>query len=146
MSHGDRVLQLPPGFVVLGTSESSPFAAVRHAERPIWGVQFHPEVVHTEGGRQMLANFVHGICGCPGSWTMETFIEEETARIRERVGDGRAVCGLSGGASTPRWPRPWCTAPSATSSPASSWTTACCAWASGPRWRRSFARASACGW
>jgi GMP synthase (glutamine-hydrolysing) len=97
MSHGDRVLRLPPRFVVLGTSESSPFAAVRHAERPIWGVQFHPEVVHTEGGKAMLANFVHGICGCSGSWTMETFIQEEIVTIRERVGDGRAVCGLSGG-------------------------------------------------
>ncbi len=97
MSHGDRVLNLPPGFVVLATSENSPFAAVRHAERPIWGVQFHPEVVHTEGGKTMLANFVHGICGCPGSWTMETFIQEAIGMIREQVGDGRAVCGLSGG-------------------------------------------------
>jgi len=97
MSHGDRVLRLPPDFVVLATSENSPFAAVRHAEQPVWGVQFHPEVVHTEGGKTMLANFAHDICGCPGSWTMETFIEEETARIRERVGGGRAVCGLSGG-------------------------------------------------
>jgi GMP synthase (glutamine-hydrolysing) len=97
MSHGDRVLRLPPGFIVLGTSESSPFAAVRHAEQPVWGVQFHPEVAHTEGGSAILANFVHGICGCDGSWTMEAFIEEEIARIRERVGGGRALCGLSGG-------------------------------------------------
>ena len=97
MSHGDRVLRLPEGFVVLATSESSPFAAVRHAERPIWGVQFHPEVVHTEGGAQILANFVETICGCRGSWTMEAFIEEEIARIRERAGGGRVICGLSGG-------------------------------------------------
>jgi GMP synthase (glutamine-hydrolysing) len=97
MSHGDRVLRLPEGFVVLATSESSPFAAVRHAQRPIWGVQFHPEVVHTEGGGQMLANFVETICGCTGSWNMETFIEEEVARIRERADGGRVICGLSGG-------------------------------------------------
>jgi GMP synthase (glutamine-hydrolysing) len=97
MSHGDRVLRLPEGFVVLGTSESSPFAAVRHATRPIWGVQFHPEVAHTQGGAAMLANFARGICGARGSWTMEAFIEEETARIRARVGGGRVLCGLSGG-------------------------------------------------
>ena len=97
MSHGDRVLSLPENFAVLGTSESSPFAAVRHAARPIWGVQFHPEVMHTEGGAQMLSNFVHNICRCTGSWTMETFIEEEVARIRARIGARRVICGLSGG-------------------------------------------------
>jgi len=97
MSHGDRVLRLPDGFRVLGTSENSPFAAVRHAERPIWGVQFHPEVAHTEGGEALLRNFVQRICGCQQSWTMESFIEEEIQRIRERVGNRRAVCGLSGG-------------------------------------------------
>jgi GMP synthase (glutamine-hydrolysing) len=97
MSHADRVLRLPPDFTVLATSESSPFAAVRHRERPIWGVQFHPEVAHTEGGATMLANFVHDICGCRGSWTMEAFIEEEVANVRERVGSAHVVCGLSGG-------------------------------------------------
>jgi len=97
MSHGDRVLRLPEDFEVLGTSESSPFAAVRHADRPIWGVQFHPEVMHTDGGTQILANFVHRICGCIGSWTMEAFVEEEVTRIRDRVGAERVICGLSGG-------------------------------------------------
>jgi GMP synthase (glutamine-hydrolysing) len=97
MSHGDRVLRLPEGWVVLGTSESSPFCAVRHRELPVWGVQFHPEVVHTEGGADILANFTHRICGCERSWTMEAFIEEEVSRIRERVGDRNVVCGLSGG-------------------------------------------------
>jgi GMP synthase (glutamine-hydrolysing) len=97
MSHGDRVLRLPSDFVVLGRSESSPFAAVRSSSRPIWGVQFHPEVVHTEGGTQMLANFAHRICGAGASWTMEAFIEEEVRRIQERVGPARVVCGLSGG-------------------------------------------------
>ncbi len=97
MSHGDRVLRLPPGFVVLGTSENSPFAAVRHEERPIWGVQFHPEVVHTEGGAEILANFVQRICGCRPSWTMEAFVEQTVRSLRERIGDRRVVCGLSGG-------------------------------------------------
>jgi GMP synthase (glutamine-hydrolysing) len=97
MSHGDRVAALPPGFVVLATSEGSPYAAVRHAERPLWGLQFHPEVVHTEGGERLLANFVHGICGCTASWTMEAFIDEAVERIRRQVGSSRAVCGLSGG-------------------------------------------------
>jgi GMP synthase (glutamine-hydrolysing) len=97
MSHGDRVLRLPEGFRVLGRSESSPFAAVRHRELPIWGLLFHPEVAHTQGGAQMLANFAHRICGCAGSWTMEAFIDEEVRRIRERVGTRPVVCALSGG-------------------------------------------------
>jgi GMP synthase (glutamine-hydrolysing) len=97
MSHGDKVLRLPSDFVVLGSSESSPFGAVRHARRPIWGLQFHPEVAHTEGGDRILANFAHRICGCRSSWTMEAFVEEEIRRVRERVGAGRVVCALSGG-------------------------------------------------
>ncbi|MCC6642066.1 MAG: glutamine-hydrolyzing GMP synthase [Deltaproteobacteria bacterium] len=97
MSHGDRVLRLPPGFVVLGTSESSPFAAVRHADRSIWGLQFHPEVVHTEGGSRLLENFVHGVCRCERSWSMETFIAESVARVQAQVGPGRVICGISGG-------------------------------------------------
>jgi GMP synthase (glutamine-hydrolysing) len=97
MSHGDRVLRLPPGFVVLAASESSPFAAVRHAERPLYGLQFHPEVVHTEGGERLLGNFVHGVCGCGSSWTMSAFVDEAVASVRARVGEGRAICGLSGG-------------------------------------------------
>ena len=97
MSHGDRVLRLPDGFRVLGRSESSPFAAVRHGELPIWGLLFHPEVAHTQGGAQMLANFARRICGCAGSWTMEAFIDEEVRRIRERVGGRPVVCALSGG-------------------------------------------------
>jgi GMP synthase (glutamine-hydrolysing) len=97
MSHGDRVLRLPPGFTVLATSEGSPFAAIRHVDRPIWGLQFHPEVSHTESGSEIYANFVHRICGCPPAWTMEAFAEEVVERIRQKVGTARVVCALSGG-------------------------------------------------
>ncbi len=97
MSHGDRVLELPTDFRVLAQTESSPFAAVRHTERPIWAVQFHPEVAHTAGGAAILENFVHRICGCESSWTMDTFIEESIEQIREQVGDRTVICGLSGG-------------------------------------------------
>jgi GMP synthase (glutamine-hydrolysing) len=97
MSHGDRVLELPEGFEVIGTSDGSPFAAVRNPTRRIWGLQFHPEVIHTDGGAALLRNFTHGICGCGGSWTMDAFIEDAVGAVREQVGEGRAVCGLSGG-------------------------------------------------
>jgi len=97
MSHGDKVQRLPEEFGVLATSEGSPFAAVRHRDKPIYGLQFHPEVVHTDGGERILANFVHGICGCTASWTMEAFIQEAVEKIRAQVGDAPVVCGLSGG-------------------------------------------------
>jgi len=97
MSHGDRVLSLPEGFCVLAESPNSPFAAVRDETRPIWGLQFHPEVAHTEGGDELLARFVREICGCSGSWTMEAFIDEAVQAIRAQVGDQKVVCGLSGG-------------------------------------------------
>ncbi len=97
MSHGDRVLELPSGFEVLASSGNSPFAAVRASGADLWGLQFHPEVVHTEGGGRMLENFVGGICGCAGDWTMAAFVEEAIADIRAQVGDGQVVCGLSGG-------------------------------------------------
>ncbi|MED5262839.1 MAG: glutamine-hydrolyzing GMP synthase [Myxococcota bacterium] len=97
MSHGDRVLSLPEGFCVLAESPNSPFAAVRDETRPIWGLQFHPEVAHTEGGDELLARFVREICGCNGNWTMEAFIDEAVQAIRAQVGDQKVVCGLSGG-------------------------------------------------
>jgi len=97
MSHGDRVLELPPGFEVIASSGGSPFAAVRSEDRPIWGLQFHPEVAHTQGGTRILENFVRDICGCAPDWTMEAFIDESIAAIRRQVGEGRVVCGLSGG-------------------------------------------------
>jgi len=97
MSHGDRVLRLPPGFQVIASSAGSPFAAVADPQRRLLGLQFHPEVAHTEDGGKMLANFVREICGCRGSWTMAAFVEEAVAGVRQEVGSGRAVCGLSGG-------------------------------------------------
>ncbi len=98
MSHGDRIEVLPPGFVPLAESENSPYAAMRHAEKPLFGVQFHPEVAHTEIGREVLANFVFRICGCQPTWTMESFIENTVREIREMVPpDEKVVCALSGG-------------------------------------------------
>ena len=97
MSHGDRVLRLPDDFQVLATSSGSPFAAVRHRKRPLYGLQFHPEVVHTEAGARLLANFVQRICACEPNWNMGAFIDESVLRIRKQVGQGRVICGLSGG-------------------------------------------------
>jgi GMP synthase (glutamine-hydrolysing) len=97
MSHGDRVARLPASFRVLGTSENSPFAAIRHAERPIFGLQFHPEVAHTERGERLLENFLFRVAGLSGGWTMDEFIESQVEAIRDRVGTGGVVCGVSGG-------------------------------------------------
>ncbi len=97
MSHGDRVLQLPAGFEVIASSGHSPFAAVRSCDAPIWGLQFHPEVAHTEGGLRILQNFVLGISGCEPNWTMDAFIDDTVAAIRTQVGEGSVICGLSGG-------------------------------------------------
>jgi GMP synthase (glutamine-hydrolysing) len=97
MSHGDRVLALPDGFEVIARSGNSPFAAVRHQKRPIWGVQFHPEVAHTDEGSEILRRFVHDVCDCKPAWTTEAFIEATVESIRLQVGERRLVCGLSGG-------------------------------------------------
>ena len=97
MSHGDRVNALAPGFQVVATSSGAPFAAIADEDRHFYGVQFHPEVVHTPDGAALLANFVQRICGCDGAWTMAAFREQEIARIRETVGDAKVICGLSGG-------------------------------------------------
>ena len=97
MSHGDRVTKLPKGFRSVGISNGAPFAAIANDERKIYGLQFHPEVVHTPDGAKLLSNFVHKIAGCAGDWTMAQFRDSEVARIRERVGDGLVICGLSGG-------------------------------------------------
>ncbi len=97
MSHGDRVVALPEGCEVIATSEGAPFAAFADEARKYYGVMFHPEVVHTPDGAKLLSNFVHNIVGCKGDWTMASFREAETLKIREQVGSGRVICGLSGG-------------------------------------------------
>jgi len=97
MSHGDRVVELPGGFRYLAGTSDCRAGAMGNTARRIFGVQFHPEVVHTPRGREVLSNFLLGICGCAGGWTMANFIAEATADIRRRVGDGRVICGLSGG-------------------------------------------------
>jgi GMP synthase (glutamine-hydrolysing) len=97
MSHGDQVSALPAEFEVLARSQNSPIAAFRHRERPIFGVQFHPEVAHTPRGAELIANFVFGVCHAEPTWTPGAFVEEEVRRVRELVGDARVICGLSGG-------------------------------------------------
>lgn len=98
MSHGDRVEALPPGFQVIGESANCPAAAVAAPDRRFWGVQFHPEVVHTPRGAEILANFVFRICRCEPTWTMANLVDEAVARVRAQIGPAaRAVCGLSGG-------------------------------------------------
>ncbi len=97
MSHGDQVQDLSEHFVSLAATETCPFAAVRHHDKPIFGLQFHPEVTHTDFGAQLLENFVHKVCGCSGSWKISSLIEQEIVSIRERVGSDRVICGLSGG-------------------------------------------------
>ncbi|HMB10751.1 glutamine-hydrolyzing GMP synthase [Saliniramus sp.] len=97
MSHGDRVTRLPEGFEIIGTSENAPFAAVADEKRRYYGVQFHPEVVHTPHGAALLRNFVRRIAGCAGDWTMKAFREEAIERIRAQVGSEKVICGLSGG-------------------------------------------------
>ncbi|MEM1198120.1 MAG: glutamine-hydrolyzing GMP synthase [Pseudomonadota bacterium] len=97
MSHGDRVVELPEGFEVFASSDGAPFAVAGDEARRYFSFMFHPEVVHTPDGAKLLGNFVHKICGCAGDWTMASFKEEAIERIREQVGDGKVICGLSGG-------------------------------------------------
>ena len=98
MSHGDKVDHLPAGFAVIATSKGAPFAAIADELRQFYGVQFHPEVVHTPDGKRLLERFAKGICGCAGDWTMASYREQAIAAIRAQVGDdGKVICGLSGG-------------------------------------------------
>jgi GMP synthase (glutamine-hydrolysing) len=97
MSHGDRVTALPAGFRVVATSTGAPFAAIADEKRRFYGVQFHPEVVHTPDGARLLKNFVHAIAGIEGDWTMRAYREHAVEKIRAQVGKGRVICGLSGG-------------------------------------------------
>jgi GMP synthase (glutamine-hydrolysing) len=97
MSHGDQVSDLGEDFEVLASSETCPNAVVRHRSKPFHGVQFHPEVTHTPHGADLLRNFLYSICQCEGSWRMSDYLEIACERIRKQVGDGRVICGLSGG-------------------------------------------------
>ena len=97
MSHRDTVFSPPPGFTALASSTASPVAAFESTARGVYGIQFHPEVVHTPYGQQVLTNFLEDVCGCDRTWSASSVIEEQIERIRAQVGDGRAICGLSGG-------------------------------------------------
>jgi len=97
MSHRDAVFEPPTGFAALASSTASPVAAFESRDRDVYGIQFHPEVVHTPYGKQILSNFLEDICGCERSWSPSSVIEEQVQRIRAQVGKGRAICGLSGG-------------------------------------------------
>ena len=96
-SHGDYVEAAPAGFAVVATSANAPVAAIEDSRRQLYGLLFHPEVAHTDRGLEILRNFAFGVCGCTGDWTMASFIDEATARIRAQVGEGRVICALSGG-------------------------------------------------
>ena len=97
MSHNDYIEQAAPGFKIIAHTPDCPLAAVENVEKKLYATQFHPEVLHTKEGKQMLANFVFNVCGCAGSWKMDSFVEESIKAIREKVGDGKVLCALSGG-------------------------------------------------
>ena len=97
MSHTDYISRVPSGFVITSHSEVCPVASMEDASRKLYATQFHPEVMHTARGREMISNFVYRVCGCKGDWTMDSFVERKIAEIRETVGDGKVLCALSGG-------------------------------------------------
>lgn len=97
MSHGDHLKEVPPGFCVIAHTANAPIAAVRHTSKPIYGVQFHPEVIHTSEGKLLISNFVRIICNLGPTWTPHSFIESTISDIKERVGSDKVICGLSGG-------------------------------------------------
>lgn len=97
MSHGDNVSGLPEGFIITSSTEGGITSSIENSERKFYGLQFHPEVVHTEQGNEIIKNFVFGICRCSGDWDLEDWVEGTVINIRKNVGDGRVVCGLSGG-------------------------------------------------
>ncbi len=97
MSHFDYISELAPGFKSVAVTASCPVAAMENTDKKLYGIQFHPEVLHTPEGSKMLFNFVRGICGCAGTWEMTSFVENQIKEIREKVGDGKVLCALSGG-------------------------------------------------
>jgi GMP synthase (glutamine-hydrolysing) len=96
-SHGDKLTKLPLGFAPIAVSENSDYAAIEHRRKKTFGLQFHPEVVHTPRGKELIANFVHGICGCGKDWTMRSYVDQAVEEIRAQVGKERIILGLSGG-------------------------------------------------
>jgi GMP synthase (glutamine-hydrolysing) len=97
MSHGDHLTKLPPGFEPIAHTANAPICVIRNREKKIFGVQFHPEVVHTPQGKDILSNFLYGICGCKGGWSSASFIKNSISEIKARVGSGKVICALSGG-------------------------------------------------
>src|SRR5207244_12329699 len=97
MSHGDRVVEMPPGFALMASTETCPIAGMADERRGLYGVQFHPEVTHTLQGQAILTRFVREICGCRGDWSMPNYLEEAVRAIREQVGREEVILGLSGG-------------------------------------------------
>lgn len=96
-SHGDKLTRLPKDFKAVATTENSDYAVIEHRKKKMFGLQFHPEVVHTPRGKEIIANFVHKICGCGKSWNMRNYIDQSVEDIRKQVGDGHVILGLSGG-------------------------------------------------
>ena len=97
MSHFDRIETAAPGFEVVAHTADCPIAAAQNVEKKLYAIQFHPEVLHTVNGTQMIYNFVRNVCGCAGTWRMDSFVEETIQSIREKVGDGKVLLALSGG-------------------------------------------------
>ena len=97
MSHGDHVKTLPPGFQAIAHSKNTPFAAIEGSQKKIYGLQFHPEVVHTQRGLDLIKNFLFSICECSNLWTMESFLEQTSQDLKKRIGTGKVICALSGG-------------------------------------------------
>ncbi len=96
-SHGDKIEKLPEGFKPIGTTENSAYALIEDKKRRFYGMQFHPEVAHTPRGMDIIKNFLYGICGCTGDWTMSDYVDRAVSKIRETVGDKKVILGLSGG-------------------------------------------------
>src|SRR5207247_5537183 len=96
-SHGDKLTRLPRGFKPVAVTENSPYAAIENRAANAFGLQFHPEVVHTPRGREIYSNFVHGVCGCGRDWPMRHYVEQAVEEIRAQVGKERVILGLSGG-------------------------------------------------
>ena len=97
MSHFDYISKVAPGFEISSHTKDCPCASAENADKKLYAIQFHPEVLHTQEGTKMLYNFVRGVCQCSGEWRMDSFVEESIKAIREKVGDGKVLCALSGG-------------------------------------------------